>query len=82
MRACSRAGLVDKGRSYFNYMINVVGFEPRKEHYGCMVDLFELANCLEEVEELIVNMLIRSDDVIWKALLGACKMDKNIEIDW
>ncbi|KAI9087021.1 hypothetical protein K1719_030982 [Acacia pycnantha] len=35
---------------------------------------------LEEAEDLIPNMNIRSDDVIWKALLGACKMLKNIEV--
>ncbi|KAK7287419.1 hypothetical protein RIF29_00694 [Crotalaria pallida] len=45
-----------------------------------MVDLLGRAGYLEEAEELILNMPVRSDDVIWKALLGACKMYKNIEI--
>ncbi|XP_061344388.1 pentatricopeptide repeat-containing protein At5g48910 [Gastrolobium bilobum] len=80
LSACSHAGLVDKGRYFFNHMVNVVGLEPRIEHYGCMVDLLGRAGNLEETEELILNMPIRSDDVIWKALLGACKMHKNIEI--
>ncbi|XP_027336566.1 pentatricopeptide repeat-containing protein At5g48910 [Abrus precatorius] len=78
--ACSHAGLVDEGRSFLNDMVNRVGLEPRIEHYGCMVDLLGRAGYLEEAEELILNMPMKPDDVIWKALLGACKMHKNIEI--
>ncbi|KAJ7950357.1 Pentatricopeptide repeat-containing protein family [Quillaja saponaria] len=80
LSACSHAGLVDQGRSFFNHMVNMVGLEPRIEHYGCMVDLLGRAGLLKEAEELILNMPIKSDDVIWKALLGACKIHKNIEI--
>ncbi|XP_028783435.1 pentatricopeptide repeat-containing protein At5g48910-like [Neltuma alba] len=80
LSACSHAGLVDKGRFFFNHMVDKLRLEPRIEHYGCMVDLLGRAGLLEEAEELILNMNIRSDDVIWKALLGACKMHKNIEI--
>ncbi|KAI9112301.1 hypothetical protein K1719_016824 [Acacia pycnantha] len=80
LSACSHAGLVDKGRYFFNHMVDKLRLEPRIEHYGCMVDLLGRAGLLEEAEDLILNMRIRSDDVIWKALLGACKMHKNIEV--
>ncbi|XP_058734662.1 pentatricopeptide repeat-containing protein At5g48910-like [Vicia villosa] len=80
LSACSHAGLVEKGRSIFNDMVSRVGLEPRIEHYGCMVDLLGRAGYLEEAKELITNMPIKSDDIIWKALLGACKMHKNVEI--
>lgn len=80
LNACSHGGLVEEGRSFFNHMVSLVGLEPRIEHYGCMVDLLGRAGHLEEAEELILNMPIKQDDVIWKALLGACKMHKNIEI--
>ncbi|KAF7840654.1 pentatricopeptide repeat-containing protein [Senna tora] len=80
LSACSHAGLVHKGKSFFNHMVDVARLEPRIEHYGCMVDLLGRAGLLEEAEELILNIPIRSDDVIWKALLGACKMHKNMEI--
>uniref|UniRef100_A0A2N9F6L8 DYW domain-containing protein n=1 Tax=Fagus sylvatica TaxID=28930 RepID=A0A2N9F6L8_FAGSY len=80
LSACSHAGLVDEGRSFFSHMVKVVGLEPRIEHYGCMVDLLGRAGHLEEAEELILNMPIKPDDVIWKALLGACKMRGNIEM--
>ena len=45
-----------------------------------MVDLLGLAGLLKEAEEFILNMPIKPDDVIWKALLGACKMHGNIEM--
>jgi len=61
-------------------MVKAVGFEPKIEHYGCMVDLLGRAGHLEEAEELILNMPIEPDDVIWKALLGACKIHGNIEM--
>ncbi|KAJ0111241.1 hypothetical protein Patl1_01632 [Pistacia atlantica] len=80
LSACSHAGLVEDGRFFFNHMVNVVGLEPRMEHYGCMVDLLGRAGLLEEAEELISNMPFQPDDVIWKALLGACKMHDNIEM--
>lgn len=80
LSACSHAGLVDKGKSFFNDMIKVVGLEPRIEHYGCLVDLLGRAGHLEEAEELILNMPIKQDDVIWKALLGACKMHGNVDM--
>ncbi|KAL6208909.1 hypothetical protein ACLB2K_019852 [Fragaria x ananassa] len=78
LSACSHGGMVEQGRSLFNHMINLVGLEPRIEHYGCMVDLLGRAGLLEEAEELIQNMPIQPDDVIWKALLGACKVHRNI----
>lgn len=80
LSACSHAGLVEEGRFFFNHMVNVVGIEPRIEHYGCMVDLLGRAGLLEEAEELISNMPFQPDDVIWKALLGACKIHGNIEM--
>jgi len=80
LSACSHAGLVDEGQSFFNHMVKEVSLEPRIEHYGCMVDLLGRAGHLEEAEKLVLNMPIKPDDVIWKALLGACKMHGNIEM--
>lgn len=80
LSACCHAGLVEEGRFIFNHMVNVAGLEPRIEHYGRMVDLLARAALLEEAEELILNMPIKPDDVIWKALLGACKTHRNIKM--
>ncbi|GAB4843314.1 hypothetical protein Ancab_013279 [Ancistrocladus abbreviatus] len=77
--ACSRAGLVDEGRAYFNSMNEVYGIKPLVYHYTCMVDLLGRAGELSEAEDLIESMPVESDAVIWEALLGACRIHKNIE---
>ncbi|PWA46904.1 Pentatricopeptide repeat-containing protein [Artemisia annua] len=80
LTACSHAGLVDKGMSIFNQMVQTDGLKPRIEHYGCMVDLLGRAGRLQEAENLLLKMPGEPDDVVLKALLGACKKHGNIEI--
>ncbi|KAK9073941.1 hypothetical protein SSX86_006535 [Deinandra increscens subsp. villosa] len=80
LMACSHAGLVDKGLSIFNEMVRTEGLAPRLEHYGCMVDLLGRAGRLQEAEKLILDMPEEPDDVVLKALLGACKKHGNIQI--
>ncbi|KAJ4826724.1 Pentatricopeptide repeat-containing protein [Turnera subulata] len=80
LSACSHAGFVEEGRSLFDHMVNVVGLEPRIEHYGCMVDLLGRAGLLGEAEQIIFNMPLKPDDIIWKTLLASCKMHGNIEM--
>uniref|UniRef100_A0A1D1YC47 Pentatricopeptide repeat-containing protein At5g48910 n=1 Tax=Anthurium amnicola TaxID=1678845 RepID=A0A1D1YC47_9ARAE len=80
LNACSHGGLVDRGRSYFDRMLTMYGLKPRMEHYGCMVDMLGRAGLLEEAEQLVLNMPMRPDDVIFKALLSACKIHGNVEM--
>lgn len=80
LSACSHAGLVNEGRLILGHMVRNVDVEPRIEHYGCMVDLLGRAGLLEEAEKLISEMPFTPDDVILKALLGACKMHGNIDM--
>lgn len=56
------------------------GIIPRIEHYGCMVDLFSRAGLLQEAYEFIMNMPIKPNGVVWGALLGGCRVYKNIEL--
>ncbi|KAM7271648.1 hypothetical protein ACFE04_030862 [Oxalis oulophora] len=79
LSACSHAGLVKEGRYFFD-KISICGLEPKIEHYGCIVDLLGRAGLLEEAEEFTLTMPIKPDDVIWKSLLGACKIHGNIEM--
>ncbi|XP_077241221.1 pentatricopeptide repeat-containing protein ELI1, chloroplastic-like [Tasmannia lanceolata] len=78
--ACSHAGLVEEGRSYFDSMSRDYGLMPLEGHYACMVDLLGRAGHLYEAEELIENMPIEPDTVVWGALLGACRIHQNIEL--
>ncbi|ONH96049.1 hypothetical protein PRUPE_7G104400 [Prunus persica] len=80
LSACSHAGLTDKGLEYFAAMEKRCGLQPGPEHYSCMVDLLGRAGRLQEAKELIESMPVKPDGAVWGALLGACKIHKNVEI--
>lgn len=80
LSACAHSGLVDEGRYYFRYMVQVHGIETRMEHYGCMVDLLGRAGLLEEAREVINEMPMSPDAGVLGAFLGACKIHGNIEL--
>ncbi|OVA15528.1 Pentatricopeptide repeat [Macleaya cordata] len=80
LTACSHSGLVEKGRRIFRSMKDVYGLFPEIAHYGCMVDLLGRAGLLEESLDLINNMPMEPNSVIWAALLAACRTHNNIEL--
>ncbi|BBH04406.1 Pentatricopeptide repeat superfamily protein [Prunus dulcis] len=80
LHACSHIGFVAQGREFFTSMTNDYGVVPRIEHYGCMVDLLSRAGLLQEAYEFITNMPIKPNSVVWGALLGGCKVHRNIEL--
>ncbi|GAB4856379.1 Putative pentatricopeptide repeat-containing protein At3g11460, mitochondrial [Ancistrocladus abbreviatus] len=80
LSACSHAGLTDKGLAYFYAMKSDYGLQPEPEHYSCMVDLLGRAGRLEEAYKLITSMPVKPDAAVWGALLGACKIHKNVEL--
>ncbi|KAJ4714386.1 Pentatricopeptide repeat [Melia azedarach] len=80
LTACSYAGLVDEGKSWFESMGRKYNLKPRVEHYGCMVDLLGRAGLLKEAKELIDTMPVRPNSVIWGALLKACQIHRNLEL--
>ncbi|XP_026458503.1 pentatricopeptide repeat-containing protein At5g66520-like [Papaver somniferum] len=78
--SCSHMGSVKKGFHYFNSMVEVHGIIPELDHYTCMVDLLGRAGLLEEAERFINTMPITPDNVIWGALLSACRTHSNVEM--
>ncbi|XVF55525.1 hypothetical protein PTKIN_Ptkin06aG0042900 [Pterospermum kingtungense] len=80
LSACSHSGLIEEGKELFRLTLNDYGIKPLMEHYGCMVDLLGRDGCLEEAYDLIKNMQFEANSVIWRALLGACKLHGNIKI--
>ncbi|XP_057807460.1 pentatricopeptide repeat-containing protein At5g66520-like [Salvia miltiorrhiza] len=80
LNACSHMGLVNKGRAFFARMTNDFAITPGIEHYGCMVDLLSRAGLLHEAHEFIKEMPIKPNAAIWGALLGGCKVHKNVEM--
>ncbi|XP_077252430.1 pentatricopeptide repeat-containing protein At4g30700-like [Tasmannia lanceolata] len=80
LSACNHAGFVDCGSHYFDSMSSKYGILPGVEHYACMVDLLGRAGLVQEAEMFVEKMPVRADAVVWGALLGACRIHKNVDI--
>ncbi|KAJ8620434.1 hypothetical protein MRB53_028963 [Persea americana] len=80
LNACSHAGLVDEGQLVFDLLTNFYKRTPNISHYGCMVDLLGRSGHLEDAKELVENMPMEPNSVIWNTLLGACRIHKNVEM--
>lgn len=80
LSACTHVGLVHEGRRRFQSMLHDFKIPPEIEHYGCMVDLLCKASLLDDALKLIRSMRMEPNCVIWGALLGGCKLHKNLEI--
>ncbi|KAE8637264.1 hypothetical protein CSA_017680 [Cucumis sativus] len=78
--ACTHGGMVAEGRQLFESMESKFQVAPKLEHYGCLVDLLGRAGELQEAYNLIQNMPMAPDSVIWGTLLGACSFHGNVEL--
>ncbi|XXG68168.1 hypothetical protein AAC387_Pa06g1318 [Persea americana] len=80
LTACAHAGLLDEGRRYFDAMEKVYKITPKIEHFGCMIDLLGRMGHLREANDLIMEMPMRPNVVIWGALLSACRVHNDVEL--
>ncbi|GAV85229.1 PPR domain-containing protein/PPR_2 domain-containing protein [Cephalotus follicularis] len=78
--ACRHGGLVDEGRRYFDIMRKNYYIQPSVKHYGCMVDLLGRAGLVDEAYQLIMNMPMVGNAIIWRTLLAACRLHENVEL--
>ncbi|CAI8592890.1 unnamed protein product [Vicia faba] len=78
--ACTHAGLVEKGQNYFNSMINDHHIYPTMKHYSCMIDLYSRAGMLEKAMDIINEMPFPPGATVWRTLLGAARVHRNIEL--
>ncbi|MCL7031447.1 hypothetical protein MKW94_024350 [Papaver nudicaule] len=80
LTACSHSGMVEQGKEIFERMQKEFGVTPSADHYTCIVDMLGRCGYLEEALELVQRMPVKPHGGIWGALLGACKIHKNVEI--
>ncbi|XP_039119149.1 pentatricopeptide repeat-containing protein At4g13650 isoform X1 [Dioscorea cayenensis subsp. rotundata] len=80
LAACSHVGLVADGLDYFKSMSKVHNLVPRPEHYACVVDILGRAGQLGRAKGFIEEMPIDPDAMVWRTLLSACAVHKNMEI--
>ncbi|XP_028778239.1 pentatricopeptide repeat-containing protein At3g12770-like [Neltuma alba] len=79
LSACSHAGMLAEGWDVFQSM-EAYGVQKTEAHYACAVDLLGRAGHLDTAGELINSMPIQPDKNVYGALLGACRIHKNIEL--
>ncbi|KAK9147281.1 hypothetical protein Scep_006038 [Stephania cephalantha] len=80
LSACSHVGMVAEGMEHFNSMNKEHGIVPRMEHYACVVDLLGRSSLLEEALEFINSMPLNADALVWRTLLGACRVHGNMKL--
>ncbi|KAI4326222.1 hypothetical protein MLD38_031557 [Melastoma candidum] len=80
LMACSHRGLVDEGRALFEAMTTEYGIERDMKHYGCMIDLLSRWGCLDEAFQMIQSMPFKPNSILWRTLLGACRVHKQAEL--
>ncbi|KAL4303690.1 hypothetical protein GQ457_10G003340 [Hibiscus cannabinus] len=80
LSACSHAGMVEEGRSYFTSMKRDYGIESALDHCGAMVDLLGRAGRLDEARNFIQKMPIEPGINAYGAMLGACKMGEVAKV--
>ncbi|XP_071692874.1 pentatricopeptide repeat-containing protein At2g33760 [Rutidosis leptorrhynchoides] len=81
LSACAHSGLVSEGRLVYTSMIKDYGIIPKMEHHVCMVDMFGRGGLLNEAYQHIQDMkLVKPGSAVWTAMLGACKMHKNVDL--
>ncbi|GAV71532.1 PPR domain-containing protein/PPR_1 domain-containing protein/PPR_2 domain-containing protein, partial [Cephalotus follicularis] len=80
LMACSHAGMVEEGKLHFESMSKDYELKPRDAHFGCMVDLLCRAGLVKEANDFITQMPTQPNEVVWRTLLGACRLHGNVEI--
>ncbi|XP_023517268.1 pentatricopeptide repeat-containing protein At3g14730-like isoform X1 [Cucurbita pepo subsp. pepo] len=80
LSACNHAGFVCQGRSFLAQMEHDFGVIPTIEHYTCVIDMLGRAGHLEDAYDLAQTMPIEANPVVWRALLGACRLHGNAEL--
>ncbi|KAL9452283.1 hypothetical protein AB3S75_008131 [Citrus x aurantiifolia] len=80
LSACSHSGMLQKGRYFFEYISRYKPNEVKLQHFACMVDILGRGRKLEEAEELIKNMPLKANSMVWLALLSSCRMHSNAEV--
>lgn len=79
LSACSHAGMLAQGWDLFQTM-ETYGVAKSEAHYACIVDLLGRAGDLKKAVEFIQSMPIQPGKNVYGALLGACRIHKNIEL--
>ncbi|KAF5813452.1 putative tetratricopeptide-like helical domain superfamily, DYW domain-containing protein [Helianthus annuus] len=79
LSACSHSGLVSDAYKFFDSMVKDYGIKPEIEHYSCLVDALGRGGRVKEAENLITTMPFEASSSMYRALLGACRVQGDME---
>ncbi|KAJ1419659.1 Tetratricopeptide-like helical domain superfamily [Sesbania bispinosa] len=83
LKACTKLFWVKTGSAVHSRVLRLGEYkiEANIRHYGCMVDMLGRAGLLKEAFELIASMKkIEPNEIVWRTLLGACKVHGDVEL--
>nr|XP_043618074.1 pentatricopeptide repeat-containing protein At3g21470 [Erigeron canadensis] len=79
LSCCAHVGNVKEGLKTFSKM-KEYGLSGNVKHYGCLVDLLGRAGRLKEAFQIVTDMPMRPNDMVWGALLGACRLHSDLDM--
>ncbi|CAH8354929.1 unnamed protein product [Eruca vesicaria subsp. sativa] len=77
LSACNHSGMIEQAKNIFSKMRSDHRIELSLAHYGCMVDLLGRAGMVKEAYEMIMNMSMDPNSIVWGALLGASRLHND-----
>ncbi|KAG6397035.1 hypothetical protein SASPL_143196 [Salvia splendens] len=77
LSGCSYSGKAKEGKEIFESMKSKYKIEPTTAHYACMVDMLGRAGQLNEAYDLINEMTVEADAIVWGSLMGTCRNHMN-----
>ncbi|KAK9115849.1 hypothetical protein Sjap_014796 [Stephania japonica] len=75
LSACNHSGFVSEAYKHFDSMDKVYGVQPEAEHYSCLIDVLGRSGLVKQAEELIKTMPFKPTASMYRALLGACRVE-------
>ncbi|MBA0829696.1 hypothetical protein Goarm_014283, partial [Gossypium armourianum] len=84
LMTCSHAGLINKGRLFFDIMSSLYGLTYEIDHVACMVDMLGRGGYLVEAKELSSKYskkdTVEAKSSSYEALLGACSIHGDVRM--
>ncbi|KAL4571206.1 hypothetical protein LXL04_017959 [Taraxacum kok-saghyz] len=80
LSACCHAGLLNQGQEFLAQMEQKYKIVPTIEHYTCVIDMLGRAGLLDQAYRLVSELPVRSNSVVWRALLAACHLHGDMNL--
>ncbi|KAK3162276.1 hypothetical protein QOZ80_1BG0087660 [Eleusine coracana subsp. coracana] len=80
INACSHGGLVEHGLEFFRIMVYDYNMDPEVKHFGCIIDRLGRAGRLCEAGQIIEELPMEVNAVVWRILLGCCSKYGEVEM--